>query len=253
MAKTGELQLIVHPGSNYEKYDILNAFTAKWIARTNAEVLCRQGIGLNNQNRRDRDTLLEVFLSTIYEYRFERVNPKEVKRIKLSDMSEDIFDSIKDKDNQRMDVISYIRRRTRKNPNHLMFGRAGREVWYGGNENYTDADLDAIWTEIEGRTPNRRNNFKNHPMGSGDSMSFLSITVDDMDDGTARSLVSSEWDESDPKNPIMVKKRLYKVEFDIDLPMSAITKGKVFDNNIPVDIRGQDKINIRKNIIKAKN
>ncbi len=51
----------------------------------------------------------------------------------------------------------------------------------------------------------------------------------------------------------MVKKRLYKVEFDIDLPMSAITKGKVFDNNIPVDIRGQDKINIRKNIIKAKN
>lgn len=208
----GQIHLIIGEHPTYEDGDISGAFNSRRILHVHAEEICCPR--LSNGKKiggfvGDRQVLAELFLSNIYEFKFERVSDNEVKKIRLSDISEILIISNTEFIDftgraAQMDVKQYIERRIIGNKK-LLFGTDGREIWYGGRTNASISQLDRVWTDIETRTPKRKVNHINFP--NLDRKKYLVVDVDDFDDNESNNLTSSLLDVSDPDNIITVKKR----------------------------------------------
>ena len=233
-----ELALKIGAGSNYLDGDILCAFNSRAIRCTHAQHIChvRQAGGGAGVLRDDTHVARDWFEHT-HKYRFERISLTEIKRILLSDMSEEVFSNTPrrvDGKAQHMDVESYVARRL-NHEGHKIFGTPGAEVWYGGRTDVSDTVMTLVWNSIETKTAFREIDFPLWPAGVKDLLSHLFITVDDFDEAAASDLVSPELDETDPENPITIKKRQRHMNWRDEVPTRE--HADIENSNVKVDLR----------------
>lgn len=232
-----EIALKVHSGANYTDGDILAAFNNRQIRCVHAQHICHvKHAGGGAGVHRDSSHVARDFFEQTHEFRFERISKTEVKRIRLSDLTEHIFDGtsrVIDGKRQQIDVGPFVKRRLKHNV-HAIFGTDGSEVWYGGRQDFSNAALDLVWNAIETKTPNRAADFTTWPCGSKDRRSHFFIAVIDFHDGRAADLVAPELDLSDPENPVTLRKRKHFIYFRSDLGLSAKTLSRIDDKRVEV-------------------
>lgn len=221
-----DLLVKVGAGASYEDGDILNGFNRRRIRCVHAEELCHlKHEGYTYYGLRDLNALARDLREACCQYRFERVSPTEVERVTIATGDRQLFSDIPvliDGKWQAIDVGEFLKRRVR-HPRHGIFGSPGAEIWYGGREDRSHAALDQVWTAIETKTPRRESEagFQKWPAGRQDLKSHLMLKVDEFDDSEGDTLTSSEVDETDPANPIVTRKRRFKVDIAGSLPLSA--------------------------------
>jgi hypothetical protein len=182
-----------------------------------------------NGLRVDTLGLSEFWLSTVSQYKFERVSRTEVKRILLSDMSEEVLSNTPNGNGERIDVKAYVERRIahakRSNAGgKALFGTPGREVWYGGRTDVSRPNLTTVWAEIERVTPNRQRDFTSYP--NLNRKKHLVLQTDDFTSARGALLTQPEYDNTDPENPILVRKRARFVDIDATLTAPERTSAR---------------------------
>jgi hypothetical protein len=188
-------QLVIWPGSHprLEDGDVTHAFNRRTIRHHWAQLICwprESGKKLGGFLGSSKP-LLESFLSKVYQYKFERVSPRFVRRTHLRTLDEDIIGPTANAKGEKMNVPAFLARRHRfgKLP---MFGEEGKEVWYGGHTLADHAALDNVWTDIEAQTSHLERNCTRWPWN--DTKQYLVIAVDDFDDETAGELTAPLMD-----------------------------------------------------------
>jgi len=183
-----ELLLKVGDGAGYVDGDCLCAFTDHRISCCHAEMICHPGKAvLTGVGLRDNTAVARDYLDTVYQYRFERVNRTQVKRIALATMTEEIFGP------ESMDVDLYIKRRLRHG-RHRIFGTVGAEVWHGGRQEKSPAKMAQVWNAIETKTPLRKADHNLWPMGRLDVKHHLAIRASDMTEEESNGMVDPQLD-----------------------------------------------------------
>ena len=229
-----ELFLKIGAGSNYEDGDILCAFNNCRIRCAHAQHICKLD-GFNSNGFRVPDCLADIFQQRTYQFKFERVSAKEIRRITLATMDEEILNDKLNAKGEAIDVPLYITYAIKHNK-HRIFGTTGHEYWYGGNVNYSNDILTDIWHEIESKTSFREVDYPLWPAGKEDLKQHFGIRVNDFDDSVANFYVESIIDNKDERNPVIIKKRKNFVDRE-NLSLPAAVKDKITDKSISVDIR----------------
>lgn len=246
----GELAICVRPHPKYEDGDILVAKNRRAIRWDAAQRICWPRIGNKKAGGMLESTqpLLKKMLEHTSQYKFERVSETEVKRILLSDLSEEIISNTPNGNGEAMDVKQYVARRraAKKKP---IFGTDGAEIWYGGRTTADHATLDLVWNDIETDTPEREINHQFFPFSPRELSGFLVIAVDEFDDTTAGDLTSPLIDDVDPENPVTLKARKNKIIEWRDL--RDVSPGNVQNPNLEINIRELRK-HVRSTIIETK-
>ncbi len=233
-----ELAIKVGTVGHFVDGDILCAFNSRRIRCTHAQHVCHvKNAGGGRGVLRDNIHVARDFFEHTHKYRFERVSRTEINRTTLSTLDEVTLSDrpkLVDGKMQHMDVPLFIAR-CLEHERHRMFGAPGAEVWYGGTKDFSDAAMTLVWNAIETKTPLREVNFQRWPAGTQDLISHLFITADDFDEAEADDLVSSEIDETDPDDPILIKKRRRHIDWRdvVDLGDQA----NVEDKTVSVDLR----------------
>jgi len=182
-----EIVLKVDPGAGYVDGDIIEAFTDRQILHVHSEHLgdtrkfSFNGHGLNNIT-----DLSKKIKDVYFEYRFERVNKTQVKRINLTTLEEEIFGE------PDIYVEQYIKYHTNSlGLRHQIFGTRDNEIWYGGGQDFSDTNVNAVWNHIETDTVNVRTDeeFTIYPIGVQDSKSHLLIPTTTFTDADAADLI----------------------------------------------------------------
>ena len=168
-----------------------------------------------------------AFLENVKEFRFDVLNSTQVKRTTLDGGLEEVLP---------MGTTEYITRRL-QHERHMIFGVEGSEVFYGGKTLSTDANLDTAWDVVEANTGNREEQFDFWPCGALDLQHHLVLNATDFRDTDRGDFEEQDTDDTDPDNPIMVKRRLRKFEWQQVNGMSAAQIAQVQDRSVPVDIR----------------
>jgi len=75
---------------------------------------------------------------------------------------------------ERIDVHAYLVRRLKKE-SHLIFGKSGREYWYGKERN--DIDINAVWNDIETHTDFLQSDHTRFPFSDIEKRTFLAINT----------------------------------------------------------------------------
>ena len=97
--------------------------------------------------------------------------------------------------------------------------------------------MSSVWKEIETQTPFQEKDFKAMNLGDAVLKKSFCITSTDFTDVEAEEYAASEIDDSDPENPITIKKRTHKIVWK-DLPgLSVGTETEIENKEIKVDIR----------------
>ena len=230
-----ELYLKIGVGAKYEDGDILCAMNNRRIRCVHAQHICKP-ITFNSDGLREINSVSDYFMSKTHRYKFQRISSTEIKRIELATMQEETISNIPNAKGEYMAVALFVQRRI-ANPKHRVFGSTGAEYWYGGTIDYSDKNLTDIWNKIETDTPLRESNFTLWPAGDRDLKDHFGISVDNFTETEAEDFVSSEIDENDPENPILIKKRTRQIIWK-DLPgLSAGTESQIEDTDMKVDIR----------------
>lgn len=220
------------PDPMYRDGDILCAFNSRRIRCCHAQHICHvrtaqrnsSGLILNSELARD-------WFEATHQYRFERVSPTQLRRRNL--WTGDI-DILSDKPNERgeaIDVAMFVRRRKRK-PDHRLFGVDGREIWYGGRIDTSDAKLSQVWQAIEGKSQYRETSYRRWPTGQQERKSHLLIETDDFDDAAAVDLESPEVE-----GDAIIRKRRNRIEWRSKLSLSAADIDAAQDRSREFDLR----------------
>lgn len=238
-------ELAIKVGSNlgtqaYKDGDILCAFNSRRIRCTHAQHICDyRKIGRNGGGLIVSSSVAKDFFDHTHQYKFQRISKTEIKRITLSDMSEEALSDKPNVKGEQIAVEEFIRRRKMRS-DHYLFGNIGSEFWYGGRKDFSNAKMDLVWNAIETKTPLRESNHTLWPTGAQDLKVHLFLSVDDFDDSETENLVESEIDETDLDNPIIVKKRkryvIWQDLFPLNVP-PIITEAHVTDKVRTVDVR----------------
>lgn len=228
--------LKVGVGAGYEDGDILGVFNRRQIRRVWAQHICsvrsvqRNANGLIPSAHHSRD-----WYEATHQYRFERVSSNEVLRTVIATATADLLSNTANAAGEQIDVAEFIRRR-KKSVGFGLFGSVGSEVWYGGQTDTADDKLDAVWTAIETKTAYREVDFPDWPAGVQELKSHLFLQMNDMTDAEADELTASEIDNSDPDNPITIRKRRQKIDWRSHRELLPhITN--IDDRNVSVDLR----------------
>jgi hypothetical protein len=223
---------------HYQDGDILAAFNSRAIRCVHAQHICHvKNAGGGRGVPRDTGHVANDFFAATHQYRFDRVDRTTIRRVLLSDMSEVLIDGTPrriDGKSQHMDVELYVQRRL-AHENHKIFGTEGREFWYGGRTDLSDAALTTVWTAIEAKTAHREVDFPNWPAGIADLKSHLFVPIDNFTDAVASDLVSPELDETDPDDPVTIRKRRRFVDWRASVP--ARDHDNVENRGRSVDLR----------------
>lgn len=246
-----EIVLKVKDSPTYKDGDILCAFSDRRISDVHVQHICHpKNHDFNSDGLRDRNTLLEIHLQNVMEFRFERVSKTEMKRYNLRTGEVDLFSDKPDVNGERIDVPFYLKRR-KGNARHKIFGSLGSEIWYGGNARPTEESLDKVWVDIEDRTDDKKSNYPLFPISETEKAHFLGLSVDPFDDLEGAVLVEEDTEEIDGEI-LNVQKRKHKVDYQAMAIISAGTQAHIQDMNVPVDVRGASKVNLRSEIVIVK-
>lgn len=248
----GQLLLVVGSHPTYEDGDILVAKNRRATRCIHAEHICwERNISTGKKVGGFLGAtypLLEIMYSNIYQYKFERVSKTEVRRTDLLTLDEEILSLTPNVKGESIDVDLYVRRRN-SSASKPLFGTEGAEIWYGGNINASHDKLDIIWGEIEDRTTFREVDHLFWNFTPLEKRLFLAISVDDFDDQTSGDLTSSLVDDTDPENPLTIKKRKHNVTGWRDL--RDVVVDNVLNKNVEINIHGLRK-HIRSEIVLVK-
>lgn len=238
----GQLLLVVGDHARYEDGDVLVAKNRRAIRFCHAQHICwpRDGEGRKIGGMvGDTQPLLEKLFCETYQYKWERVSETEIKRTNLVTLSEVVYGStpVEDPDRPRHMIHCHVaqhfafRKRTKKMP---LFGSPREEVEYGGRINASHAKLDNVWAEIEARTAEREAEHVDWPFTPRELSRFLAISVDDFDDAEAGELMAPLMDETDPDNPVRVKRRKHSIAWR---GLRDVMEADVLDFTKQVDMR----------------
>ncbi|MEM8973618.1 MAG: hypothetical protein AAGD43_16285 [Pseudomonadota bacterium] len=241
-----DIVLKVGAASGYEDCDVLCAFNDRRISQVHAEHIAspklrpdlNPRIGSADRGFIVRGTLAEVMCSQVFRYRFERQSKTAVKRIDLITKQEVIIDGtprIIDGKRQAMDVELFIKRRILKD-NHGIFGNEANAVWYGKARIPGKANLSDVWDRIEDEAKLMRSDHTLFPLTERERAVHLPIAFADFDDATASAHVSPLVDETDPDNPVTIKKRSKLIEYP---KIFADRSEKITDKSLIEDLRDQ--------------
>jgi len=89
-----------------------------------------------------------------------------------------------------------------------MFVSDGKEIWYGGKEDYSMTVVNKVWDAIENDNPalKRADNIYWN-FSPAEKASFLCIPIIDIDDAKLEEFKEPKWDKNDPDKLVMLKKR----------------------------------------------
>ena len=220
------------PDPQWQDGDIIHAMNDLRIYDVHAQHICHKNqIGFNGDGLRPANSLTEMYLSRVMQYKFERISAKEMKRITLATLDEEVLSDKPNAKGEAIHIALYIQRRLQHNK-HMIFGTPGGEVWYGGRTNATTAVIDDVWTEIESRTANLKADFGKFPWGKEDQKDHLAITVDDFDNAERSALESPMYDNTGVE-PVITKRRRNKVDWR-NLP--GMTQ-KIIDDTLAVSVK----------------
>ena len=228
-----ELALKVGDSSTYEDGDIICAFNDRRIGCAHMQHICDHRKVPLVKGLRPIGSLAQYMKEAISEYRFERISHTEVKRVEIATAKEDTFGLSPNGTGAYIDVPLFVARRMDRD-DHRIFGEPGREIWYGGDKDKSVATIDAVWAEIESRTPLRRVDHNRFPIGSEGAKVHLRIAVDDFDDVEAKRLVEPLGDATS-----ITRTRKYNVAWRTVLGLTIKDKDDVLDPTKSVDLREQ--------------
>ena len=216
----------------YQDGDIVTVFNQRRIRSIYAQHICHVKLQpLNNDGLRSDKSITKKFYEFLYEYKYEKVSSTEVKQIDLLTLQETILP---------MNVDLWLQRRL-KHARHKIFGTAGNEFWYDGSMNFSNTNLDLIWTMIETDTPERESNYTLAPIPSNNKKKLLALKINDFDETEALAMIESEVKETKGDGSTtndtfeVVKKRKQRVDWrSLSLPE---TVGNIEDETKEIDIR----------------
>lgn len=236
----GQLALIVGAHPTYEDGDVLVAINRRRVRQVHSEHICHvKQMGFNSDGLRPVGCLAEKSREATHQYKFVRVGDS-VERHEIGTPNVEVFGP------EAIDVSLFLARR-KVHARHAIFGNAGAEYWFGGQIDTSHARLDTVWNAIETDSANREADFPNWPFTDKELRRFLIVDVDDFDDATAGQLTAEQWDETNPDQPVLVKKRVHTVAWR---GLRDVIQADVLDPAVSVDIRGRK--HIRSTIVQAK-
>ena len=222
--------------SKYEDGDIIFAPNNRRIKDVHAQVICHpKKMGFNGDGLRIANCLLDTYKSKVMQYKFQRVSAKEIKRITLATMDEEIISDVPNAKKEAIDVPLFVARRLRSD-RHQIFGTKGSEYWYGGHTDASLAKLAPVWAAIESKTAYREADHTKWPFTEGELKNYLCVAVDDFDNETRGDLESPLTDDKDPENIVTLKHRKHKVDWQ-NLALSTVIKDSILAKGVKVDIR----------------
>ena len=226
-----EILIKIGDGSAYADGDLLCAFNRRRIRCCHAQGICHPDLMPFNENGlRPPDCVMKRLHEETYQYKFTRISRTRIERLEIATGIIDTFGP------ESIDVPLFLTRRKR-HKRHAIYGASGREFWYGGNVDLSDAALDRVWQAIETKTPHREadSQFQLWPMGRLDIRHHLAVRTTDFTDVEAEGLVSPRLDITDPENPVEISKRNIHVDWVNDLlPDLGVTESQVRDRNFAV-------------------
>jgi hypothetical protein len=227
------------PDPMYRDGDILCVMNNRRIRQVHMEHLCHprvdgkkvKGLACNGY------PLLQSMLELTKQYKYERVSNDEVLRTNLRTLDTDTLSPLAVDPKLRMAVVQTCNKMIAADTKSVVFGVAGSEVWYGGRTYVADDDLGQVWTEIETNSSYREENFISFPWGRMDGFAHLAITINNMSDARAHELVEADVDNTDPENPITVRRRRFYIPWQ-DLPDMKSYVDDVQNTQKYTDLRG---------------
>jgi len=228
-----EYALKIGDTSTYDDGDILCAFTDRHIQATHMQHLTHKRLAAKDGHGLiPPDSLIQARLERVSQFRFERLDKRTIQRIVIATEQAVKLSHTPNADGEYIDVPEFVARRL-KAGTRPMFGRPGREVWYGGNTDYSQAAVDDVWHHIETHTEHRKANYDLFPAGTRDLIDHFFVVTDSFDDATANELVAPLLNDKGE----MVKKRKHQVKWG-ELPgISAKTRDDIRDKSRSVDGR----------------
>lgn len=253
-----ELVLKIDDGANFEDGDVLAVFNAHRIRTVHAEHLCfphspgGRLIGMDGNGIMPPGHVGQDWLEEVCEYRFERLSPTEGRIVRLSDLAEIRFQSNVpfvqfDGRTVAMDIALCVRRK-REAQQFPVFGTYGREIWYGGREDRSDAKMLKVWQKIQQKLGKNHTDpeFKYWPAGDQDLKSHLFIPIEDVDDVESEDLIASLFDDPTANEPVMLKKRETKAKDWKQLcPHLGLTEEEVKDKTKTKDKRDKPPLKVK--------
>lgn len=207
-----EILLKIQPGAGYEDGDILCAFNRRRTRQCHAERIChpwKNGIG--KSGLRPSNGPAEAMLAAVSQYRFDRVSQYEVLRTDLITGEQELFSKTPNKRGEAIDVEQWVARRLREKapdggPKASVFGEPGRERWYGGRTDTSDAVLDKVWQSVAEKTGRleSEDEFQLWPMGRLDIRRHLAVRTTDFSDEEAELLVQPLIELDGKGEPVLV-------------------------------------------------
>ena len=225
------------PDPAYQDGDILCAFNERRMLCCHAEMICHPRLAaLTRDGLRDNGSLARTMLDTVCQYRFERLSRDEIERVDLVTGDRERFGRTPNERGEQMDVDQFVKRRLRHDA-HRIFGVPGREVWYGGTIDWSPPKVAAVWDAIEVRSALRRVDHRHWPFTRQERLSFLPIKTDDFNDDVSNTLIAQEIDETYPENPVLVRKRRNRVDWESLTATLGLSRDDVLDPTRETDGR----------------
>lgn len=245
-----ELILNVHDGDtsiSYKNGDIIHAMNDLHISNVHLQTICHKNeIGFNTDGLRPLNSLTEIYLQNVRQYKFERISMEEIRRTDLWTHDVDILSNTPNDNGEYINAREYIERRI-KHKRHLIFGTAGNEIWYGGRTNASTRAVNEVWQVVESRTAYRKSNFTRWPLTDVELKHYLAISVDNFSNSECTEIESSVLGLEGE----LIYRRRYKVDWENDLGLDTGNIFDVKDKTKTVDIRELSTF-LRSNIIQNK-
>jgi len=248
------------PDDAYQDGDIVCAFNDRRIRHVHAQMICDpRKEDFNSDGLRPLGGLGQHWFESTCEYRFERVNRHEVRRINLWTQETEVLGRTPNASGEAIDVTQYLARRL-QNPKHQIFGAAGAEIWYGGGTAALDSTaVNAVWDRIETDTALLRDQHNLWPLTDRELQHFLAVPTLDMRDEITRRATAVELDydrqqpEYDPENDIgdrIARKRRARVQWrEMGLDPAAVLDPAVrMDLRTQVEPQDQSRLNVKPRI-----
>lgn len=239
----------VGPDPAYQDQDPIIVITDRAIGCRHLDTLCHiLAHPSRSDGRRIRGTLAERWQARQYRYRFERVSLTEVMRVDQITGAVDILSNTPNDKREAIDVATYIQNRL-AHERHRIFGVPGAEVWYGGQIRRTDSIVSGMWTEIEGTTSLRRDNYRLFPWGELDLRSHLVLELDEATDDDADVISRSEYLGEEDNLRIVRRRAIWTQWRDAVAPQyhAAIAR-----RDTRVDLRGVVGLELRRHLLQKR-
>jgi len=249
------------------------------------EICDHRKFGFNTFGNRIAGGISEFWKSTVYQYKNNRVSLKEFKRTDTLTGEEKIFNEIpnykcpthgewcnlieqdvvfNDRETNKfqcpidglfyyetgeyMSVPTWLKAR-KKSKKHWIYGTVSQEYWFNGRMDMSTACCDILWPEIEARGHAVRADNQMWPhhntRNQNELKTILCVPCNDFDETVKAALIKPVFDLTNPKKPIIIKKRECYCDIENDIvPLlggTASQKQALIDDiknpKISVDIR----------------